>query len=219
MHSSDAKRRYEIEAGNGPRDTVNEFLKSNPNAIVLNLGCGLNTRISRINPLISVDWFDVDYPEVIEERRKFFSDGEGYSMVESSIIESKWLEEIHGDRPVIAIADGVLEYLTEDDVKTLLNRVSDHFPRGQIIFDVMSSYAIKTGRNRLKETMDAEHKWAEDDVRKVDELDPKLKRITNMSVFASRYMTNLSLGSRLIYGIALIIPLYKNMVHLLRYEF
>lgn len=123
---------------------------------------------------------------MIEKRREFFSEKEGYHTVESSITESKWLEEIPGNRPAIATADEAFEYLTEEDVKALLNRVTDHFPHGQIIFDVMNSYAIKMGRERLAETMGVEHKWVFDDARKVDELDPKLKRISNNGVSTSK---------------------------------
>ncbi len=56
-----------------------------------------------------------------------------------------------------------------------MNRIIINFPSGQIAFDVMSSAAIEEGKSRLKDTMDAQHKWAVGDVRAVDELDPKLK--------------------------------------------
>ena len=80
---------------------VKEFLGDFPNAIVLNLGCGLDTRISRINPSPSVNWFDVDYPEVIELRKTFFSDRDGYQMIESALTESGWFEKLPGGRPTL----------------------------------------------------------------------------------------------------------------------
>ncbi|TIP36868.1 MAG: class I SAM-dependent methyltransferase, partial [Mesorhizobium sp.] len=51
---------------------VADFLARYPDAIVLNLGCGLDTRIFRLDPLPGVDWFDVDYSEVIELRRRLY---------------------------------------------------------------------------------------------------------------------------------------------------
>ncbi|WP_338452928.1 class I SAM-dependent methyltransferase [Niallia oryzisoli] len=51
---------------------LQEFIKKYPNATVLNLGCGLDTRIARINPPSTVNWFDVDFPEVIQLRKSFF---------------------------------------------------------------------------------------------------------------------------------------------------
>jgi O-methyltransferase involved in polyketide biosynthesis len=195
---------------------VKEFLRSNLNTVVLNLGCGLDTRISRINPPSMVSWFDVDFPEVIEERQNFYSNRDGYQMLASSITELPWLQQTPKDRPAIIIADGVFEYLTKEEVKGLLNRMINYFPCGQIAFDIMNSYAMKMGKSRLKERTGAEHKWAVEDVNEVDQLDPKLRRVANLPLLGSKY---LPLRYRLLFGLALISPRYKNMMRLLRYEF
>jgi len=195
---------------------VKEFLKLNPNAVVLNLGCGLDTRISRINPPSTISWFDVDFPEVIEERQNFYSNRDGYQMIASSVTASEWLEKIPKNKPVIIIADGVFEYLTEAEVKGLLNRITNYFPSGQVAFDVMNSYAIKMGKARLQKTTGGEHKWAVDDVNKVDTLNPKLKRIASLPLLQSKY---LPLQYRFLFAIAYISPRYRNMIRLLRFEF
>ena len=200
-------------------DWVKEFLRSNPKAVVLNLGCGLDSRVARIGPPPGVDWFDVDFPAVIKERRRFFSDGEGYTMVGSSITQQGWLETIPRDRPVMAVADGVLEYVTEDDARTLFNRLTSCFPSGQIAFDVMSSGAVERGRSRLKDLTGAEHKWAVDDLRKVDRLDPKLRRVDSLSIFNSELLSGLPLRHRLTYKFANLSSGARDMIRLLRYEF
>jgi O-methyltransferase involved in polyketide biosynthesis len=195
---------------------LKEFLRSNPNAVVLNLGCGLDTRISRINPPSTVSWFDVDFPEVIEERQNFYSNRDGYQMIASSITEPEWLQKTPKDRPAIMIADGVLEYITEEQVKELLNRITNYFPCGQIAFDIINSYAAKMGKSRLKETAGAEHRWAVDDMNEVDQLNPNLRRVANLPLLGSKY---LPLKYRLLFGVALVLPRYRNMMRLLRYEF
>lgn len=73
---------------------IKEFLKLNPSAVVLNLGCGLDTRVSRINPPSDVVWFDVDFPEVIRERQNFYSNHDGYQMIASSVTAPGWLERV-----------------------------------------------------------------------------------------------------------------------------
>jgi O-methyltransferase involved in polyketide biosynthesis len=200
-------------------DWVNEFLGSNPKGVVLNLGCGLDPRISRINPSPSVRWFDLDFHDVIKVRRNFFSDRDGCEMIESSITETRWLEKIPKDRPTMIVADGVLEYLSEEEVSALFNKVTDHFRSGQIAFDIMNSAAVERGRSRLKDSMGAEHKWAVDDIRDVDKLDPKLRRIDVVSVFGLKYISKLQLKYRLAYGFINLIPNFRNMIRLLRYEF
>ena len=195
---------------------LREFLESNRNAVVLNVGCGLDTRVSRIDPPPEVSWFDLDYPEVIEERRNFYSNRDGYQMIESSITDSRWLEKVPGGRPTMVIADGVLEYLSEDEVRSFLNSLTDHLPSGQVAFDVMNKSAVQSGRSSLKEKLGAEHRWAVDDIRAVDRLNPRLKRLDNLSVFWSRY---LPLRYRILFGVAGIEPSVRSMIRLLRYEF
>lgn len=194
---------------------VRQFLGSRPDAVVLNLGCGLDTRISRIDPPAGVAWFDVDYPEVIEERRRFFPDREGYRMLGSSVTGRGWLEVAPRGRPTMVVAEGLLEYLAQDDVKRLLNGLTERLDRGQVAFDVMSSFAEASGRSRLRERTGAEHRWAVDDVSAVDALDRDLRRISDLAVVRSRYLPT---GSRLVFGALSVIPRFRNMMRLLRYE-
>jgi O-methyltransferase involved in polyketide biosynthesis len=186
---------------------------------VLYVGCGLDTRITRINPPASVTWFDVDYPEVIRLRKNFYSDGDGYKMIECSVTETGWLQEIPNNRPTLIIAEGLLEYLTAEEVKIFLQRVTDYFQHGQMIFDVMNSFAIKSGKEKLKNTTGAIHKWAVDDVKDVDTLNSRLKRIIEMPVFKSVYVRQLPFKFRLFLNFMCLIPQFKNMMRLLQYRF
>lgn len=51
-----------------------EFLAANPVSTVLHLGCGLDSRVFRIDPPATVRWYDVDMPDVIELRRRLYPD-------------------------------------------------------------------------------------------------------------------------------------------------
>ncbi|GGE34975.1 putative O-methyltransferase [Pullulanibacillus camelliae] len=195
------------------------FLKRHSEAVVLNLGCGLDTRISRINPPSSVSWFDVDFPEVIDVRRHFYSDQDNYKMMPSSVTDNDWLAAIPHDKPTMVIAEGILEYLTEEDVQTLFHRLTAHFPQGQIAFDVMNSFAITSGKEDLKKTTGAEHTWAVDTIQRVDQLNPKLTRKTCISVLRSPYTHKLPIKYRLLYRLFSLVPSFKNMIRVLLYEF
>src|SRR5512135_1348890 len=48
------------------------FLADQPDATVLHVGCGMDSRVFRIDPPAGVQWFDVDYPDVIDLRRQLF---------------------------------------------------------------------------------------------------------------------------------------------------
>ena len=194
---------------------VREFLRSYPTAIVLNLGCGLDSRVLRIDPPTTVDWYDVDFPEVIEARRAFYPDRPGYAMVGSSLNQPDWLERLPADQPVIAIADGVFEYLGESDVRQLLRRFADHFARGEVVFDVMNAYATQTGNSSLKATMQAELRWAVGDLLEVDALEPRLHRTATAPIYRSRY---LPWSMRSFFWLAAFAPNLRTAIRLLRYD-
>lgn len=198
---------------------LNGFLEKYPISIVLNLGCGLDTRISRINPPNSVNWFDLDFPEVIELRKEFFQERPGYQMMSSSVKDLNWLKQIPKEQPVMILAEGMLEYLSEEEVKDLLYRLTRHFPTGQLAFDVMNAFAINAGKKNLKETTGAEHKWAVDSIHEVDQLNTKLKRTAALSVIKSKDIHKLPLKTRLIYSSLGFFPSFKNMMRLLLYKF
>jgi O-methyltransferase involved in polyketide biosynthesis len=64
-----------------------EFLAAHERATVVHLGVGLDTRVWRVDPGPGVTWYDVDYPEVIDVRRKLFPDRTNYRMISSSVTE------------------------------------------------------------------------------------------------------------------------------------
>jgi methyltransferase (TIGR00027 family) len=196
-----------------------DFIRENADAVVVYLGCGLDTRVTRINPPAQVNWFDLDYPEVIEVREAFYSNNGNYRMIAASATDRDWLSQIPNDRPTLIIAEGVLEYFTPEEVKVLLHNLTNYFLHGQIMFDVMNSFAIKAGKKKLQATTGAVHKWAVDDISTVDTLNTKLQRVTCLPVFKSVYMRKLGTGWRVLLALLCVFPAFKNMLRLLRYRF
>ncbi|MCA2223088.1 class I SAM-dependent methyltransferase [Nonomuraea aurantiaca] len=122
-------------------DWARSFLADHPDAVVLHLGCGLDARVYRIDPPAIVDWYDLDYPSVIELRRQFLPPREHYTLIDSSVTDLTWLERIPRGRPVLVIAEGLVPYLTETDVRRLLTSVVEPSPRAKY-----SSTRCRSGR-------------------------------------------------------------------------
>lgn len=195
---------------------VRAFLTRHPNATVLNLGCGLDTRVSRLAPQSAVSWFDIDFPEVIEVRRKFFTEKNGYRMLSASLTEEGWLAEVPANREAIAVADGVLGYLFPEQVTSLFHRIVTHFPAGEAVFDVISSRAARGGRQGPQGQATALLHWFVDDLAQIDTIDPRLRRLEVRAILSSRY---LPLGVRFAYGIVGLIPSLRRAIRLVRCEF
>jgi len=116
---------------------------TNP-AVVLHVGCGLDARVYRVDPAPEVRWYDVDYPEVIELRRRVYPGRVNYRMRPASVTDPSWLAEIPADRPVLFVAEGLTMYLTKDDGLGLLRRIVDRFPSGELQFDAFNTFGIRT---------------------------------------------------------------------------
>ena len=104
-----------------------DFLADHPDATVLHLGCGLDSRVDRIDPPKSVRWYDLDYPEVIELRRRFYPQRDGYSLIGASVTDPSFLDKVQASGPVMIVAEGLFMYLSEYEVKELLQRLTSHF--------------------------------------------------------------------------------------------
>jgi O-methyltransferase involved in polyketide biosynthesis len=152
------------------------YLADYPDATVLQVGCGMDSRVYRLDPPAPVQWFDVDYPDVIDLRRQLFPERSSYHLVGASLSDLRWLDEVPRDRPGLLIAEGVLHYLSEPEVKALLNAVVAHFPGGQVIFDICNPFIVKRAGSNVGGT-GASYKWGLDDPQDIKQLEPKLELI------------------------------------------
>jgi methyltransferase (TIGR00027 family) len=125
-------------------DWARQFLAINPEAIVLHLGCGLDSRYYRLDPGPGVEWYDVDYPDVAELRTQLFPAREHCHVVAASVTDPAWLADVPVDRPTLMIAEGLTMYLTEADGVALLRRIVEHAPSGELQFDAFNRLSIKS---------------------------------------------------------------------------
>lgn len=157
-----------------------DFLTRHPDATVLHLGCGMDTRAFRLHPPRDVRWFDVDQPDVIALRRRVYSDHDNYRMIGSSVTEAGWLDETPTDRPALIVAEGLLMYLSEADVRTLLTRLTDRFPSGELLFDTLSPLGPRLSKIFSKGVV----RWGTDDVRELETWNPRLRFLERTSAIA-----------------------------------
>ena len=122
---------------------VQRFLQSHPEGTVLNLGCGLDTRVYRVDPPSNVRWYDIDLPGVIELRRRLFAEREGLHTVAASVTDAHLLDAIPGETPLLMVAEGLSPYLRAADGIAMLRRITEHFPSGEMIFDGYSRLGVR----------------------------------------------------------------------------
>ena len=202
-----------------------EFLAANPESTVLHLGCGLDSRAYRIAPPATVRWYDVDLPDVIELRRRLYPERHDYEVIATSVTDLRWLDGIPADRPVIVVAEGLVEYLPEKDVVALFNRITEQFPSGQIIFDAYSRLTVRLITLRSKPTATGTSvflPWGIDDPRDLEKQVPRLRLVTAVSFLTMPEPVKLLLHSRaqaMLYRMLERFEWYRRSMQHLRYEF
>lgn len=145
-------------------DWAAEFLRTHPEATVLHLGCGMDTRIFRLAPPPTVRWFDVDYPDVVELRRRIYPERDNYEMIGTSVTDPAWLDAIDPTHPALIVAEGLTMYLAPEAGAALLRRFVELFPSGQLICDVYSRLGVKLQKaNPVVRKSGATLRWGIDD--------------------------------------------------------
>jgi O-methyltransferase involved in polyketide biosynthesis len=199
------------------------FLAANPEATVLHLGCGLDTRVYRIDPGPKVRWFDVDFPDVIALREQLYPERDGYRRIGSSVTDLAWLDQIPGDAPVLAVAEGLVMYLHEKDGTALFRRITEQFPGGQIAFDGYSGTMLRlVSRLAAVRGAKVELVWGVDDPRDLEKQVPKLHLAESVG-----FLTLPELVARLsrswvsgaVHGVMGRLPFYRKLIRHLRYGF
>ena len=117
-------------------------LQEHPEAVVLHVGCGLDSRCERVESSKHL-WFDVDFPEVIEERKRYFEEMETYHMIASDIRDADWLSQVPAGKTAIIVMEGISMYLRPEELKTVLQRWKACFGEVRILMDTYTVFAAK----------------------------------------------------------------------------
>ncbi len=176
-----------------------EFLAQSEDPLVLHLGCGLDSRVERVSPQKG-RWFDLDYPEVIELRRKFYDETDQRRMIASSVMDLTWLDEIEGSSPACIIAEGLLMYLTEKDVRELFARLHDRFPGSLVCFDTYSRLTVsRINKHPSIQKTGARIYWGIDDVSEIEQWDRSYHALGEWYFTQSEDIANQSFYVRLMF--------------------
>ena len=131
---------------------ASDFLARNPGGLIVDLGCGLDTRFNRLNDG-QMNWLGVDLPEVIELRRQYLPDGELCKTIPQSMFELSWLDDVaQMNKPVIFLAEGVFPYFSTADVKPMVMGMKTRFPMAELVFDAAAPF-ISRHHNRTSSVL------------------------------------------------------------------
>lgn len=163
---------------------VEEFLAEHPQGTVVELGCGLDTRFDRVDNG-QVRWFDLDLPDVMELRRRFFQDEPRRTMITDSVLAADWMDEVEATGgPWMFMSEAVLIYLGPQQAQQAMLSIARRFPGARIAFDTVAGKMVDNQRKHdamRHMARESWFRWKCDDPREIESWGPELRLVVSKS--------------------------------------
>ena len=111
-------------------------------AVVIHIGCGMDSRVLRTENK-NHRWYDIDFPDVIAERKRYYLETENYHMIAGDARDCCWLENIPGNTRAVVVMEGVSMYLTLEELGALTEKLCAHFEKLAVLMDCYTTMAAK----------------------------------------------------------------------------
>lgn len=207
-------------------ERIRRFIVENPEAVIVDIGAGLNSVVVRVDPPPSVSWYSVDLPRVIAMRESLLPASAAEQTVPASLLEPGWADSIPAGRPTMVFADGLVAFLDEAEIIAIVRGITEYFGSGVIAFN---DYGPVSKANQLvgklatiRKTNSPHSQWrfpGFKDARHPEGWHPGLTLIEEASVLrqpeAQLFPAGLRLASRLSHRI----PSIARKARVLQYRF
>jgi O-methyltransferase involved in polyketide biosynthesis len=199
---------------------ASQFLAVHPHATVIHVGCGLDSRVFRLDPGPGVQWYDVDYPGVIALREQVFPERPRYHLVATAATDPSWLDRIPAGRPTLLLAEGISMYLTEHDGVALLQHVVDRFPCGELQIDFYNWLTIRSQKtHRLQRQSGSTLHWAVNSPADILGRVSGIRLLTAATFFDATTFSRTSAGFRFAKRLFRAVPPMRRALQYHRYAF
>lgn len=126
-------------------DWTDAELSQNKNALVLHIGCGLDSRCLRVKEKYT-QWVDADFPDVLLQRRQYFEETANYHMVEADASKPDDIKKLPDSSAAIVILEGISMYLSNDELKGLFCALREKYGSVHLLMDVYTEFAVKASK-------------------------------------------------------------------------
>lgn len=134
-------------------ELVKDFIDKNPDCVVVNIACGLDTRFYRMDNG-RITWYNLDLPETINVRNQIYGESGRVSTIGISALDSSWAEKVTVRGKMLFIIEGLSMYLTPDENKKILSVIRDNFDNATVMFECIAKKWVRKEHleNSIKST-------------------------------------------------------------------
>ena len=121
---------------------VRDYLKTHPEAAVVNLGCGLDlTGENCDNGRCKL--YNLDFPDVISLRERLLPGGERIQNLAVDLNDTSWFDKIDASGGAVFFAAGVFYYFQTEQAISLFSKMAKRFSGGRLVFDTAGKKAVQ----------------------------------------------------------------------------
>lgn len=132
-------------------EMLSEFIKKHPNANVVNIGCGLDTRYYRVDSE-DLKWYNIDLEEIMSERNELLKEEKNNPKIKNiaiSCTDEKWAEMVDSKgSKTLFIIESLSMYLRSQEVSKVLKIISNNFKNPEVYIHVVHSSKVKNVREK-----------------------------------------------------------------------
>lgn len=126
-------------------DWTDSMIEQDPGALVLHIGCGLDSRCLRVKRHPKL-WLDCDFPDVISMRRIYYEETSTYHMRELNASDPEQVRALPDSNNVIVILEGISMYLTSDQLRAFFAVLQEKYKSVHILMDIYTVFGAKASK-------------------------------------------------------------------------
>jgi O-methyltransferase involved in polyketide biosynthesis len=172
--------------------TVRRFLERHPDGLCINLGCGLDASFEELAAANDgrFMWLDIDLPDVIAIRRRFFAETPSRKIIGADITGADFFASLPWERgrAAIVVSEGVLYFLRREQVESIFRALAETADTRRAEVEVAFDYASPLGawivtRRPAHRQLGTTFAWTLRNLGDLRRVDPRLEVAEDSNVF------------------------------------
>ena len=126
-------------------DWTDRMLRKHPEVLVLHIGCGLDSRCSRVKAPYRA-WVDCDLPDVIAIRREYFDETPKYCMQALDASDPSQISLLPESDTAIIVLEGISMYLSAEQLHAFFAALQEKYRVLCILMDIYTKFGAKASK-------------------------------------------------------------------------
>lgn len=171
-------------------ELVKEFIDKNPDCTVVNIACGLDTRVYRMDNG-KITWYNLDLPETIAVRDQIYQEKGRISTIGASVLDQSWVGHVTVRGKMLFIIEGLSMYLSAEEVSRMLGMIRDNFDNAYVMLECISPMWVgRQGVEKSIQKTGAAFKWGANSFDELGDIAKGFKKVKDDNILRGMRVLN-----------------------------